>query len=374
MASASASASETTTEDVPVSRDQVRARRCNERQTRLCHSSLSVAGGKSVQGTAQALENQAGRKRNYEPPRRGLGCGSHLGAIRPRDSPKGGQTQAHSNVREAFWRSHSGIDRVLSRSAVPHTLLDPERGVSLCVLVKDPQSAFEDVLEEHPVPGFDRVIGYKQLRDSFKEFKQRRELLKEHDEFFCDDRILPMLPRLVGKTFFQARKHPLPVRISKVMASASAEARAASLDKVLGGARDATWIRLLGQGVNFSVKAGFPFFTPSELVDNVMEILKASPKHVEGGWHGLQAVYLKSTTSLPLPLFATIPDPALAKAAKEAGAVTEAPKPVKRAREDEEEEDSTSKRSKGVKGGKEAVRSLNGALGGKQRRKSKSKA
>ena len=54
-------------------------------------------------------------------------------------------------------------------------------------------------LEATPVSGFVKVIGYTKLRKNYHEYQQKRELVKAYDAFFTDDRILPMLPSLLGK-------------------------------------------------------------------------------------------------------------------------------------------------------------------------------
>ncbi len=41
------------------------------------------------------------------------------------------------------------------------------------------------------------------LRREYKEFKDRRELLSQYDLFLCDDRILPMMTKSLGKAFFK---------------------------------------------------------------------------------------------------------------------------------------------------------------------------
>ncbi len=41
------------------------------------------------------------------------------------------------------------------------------------------------------------------LRREYKEFKDRRELLSQYDLFLCDDRILPMMTKALGKAFFK---------------------------------------------------------------------------------------------------------------------------------------------------------------------------
>jgi len=266
----------------------------------------------------------------------------------------------------------------VARSKLPNTLLDPERGVSLCLFVKDPASELEEVLASAPVPGFDRVIGYKKLREEFREFKRRRALLAEHDGFFCDDRILPMLPKLVGKTFLRPRQTPVPVRISRVpvgdKAAASKGGAGRALAAALAPARDSTWIRLMGQGSTFSVRTGFPYFTPDQLADNAAAVVARAAETVPGGWRNVQAVFIKSTNSVPLQVYASLASLGNGDTATEVSAAAlKAVGPRKRARSPAgkaaaaDEEAASPKRVAKAKAaapkGKDAVRAVRAVLG-----------
>ena len=113
---------------------------------------------------------------------------------------------------------------------------------------------------------------------------QRRKLCAQYDAFFSDDRILPMMPRLLGKVFFEKKKHPVPVRVSRVSA----------LQHTLAKARDNTYLYLgwgpctyvaeeaaswralvvtvIACGGCRSVKVGRTDFTAKELVENIMAV------------------------------------------------------------------------------------------------------
>ena len=60
-----------------------------------------------------------------------------------------------------------------------------------------------------------QVIGVSKLRKEYSVFEQRRQLAESYDLFLADERVLPSLPRLLGKTFFQKKKQPIPIRLTK---------------------------------------------------------------------------------------------------------------------------------------------------------------
>jgi ribosome biogenesis protein UTP30 len=50
------------------------------------------------------------------------------------------------------------------------------------------------------------VIGLSKLRANYKQYEAKRQLKDSYDLFLADVRILPMLPRLLGKKFFLSKK------------------------------------------------------------------------------------------------------------------------------------------------------------------------
>lgn len=87
--------------------------------------------------------------------------------------------------------------------AVPHSL---HSASEICIIVKDPQKALKERLEAEPIDGVVKVIGLTKLRDNYKTFEAKRNLCDSYDLFMVDRRVLPMLPKLIGKSFFQKKK------------------------------------------------------------------------------------------------------------------------------------------------------------------------
>lgn len=74
------------------------------------------------------------------------------------------------------------------------------------MITKDPQREYKDLLESNNVKFISRVVGIQKLRGKFKPFEARRILLRENGLFLADDRVIPLLPKLLGKPFFNAKK------------------------------------------------------------------------------------------------------------------------------------------------------------------------
>jgi ribosome biogenesis protein UTP30 len=63
------------------------------------------------------------------------------------------------------------------------------------------------------VPCIAKVIGYDKLKREFKQFKDKRALLKEYDSFLADLRVYKMLPDLLGREFYRSKKFPCPIKL-----------------------------------------------------------------------------------------------------------------------------------------------------------------
>ncbi len=86
-----------------------------------------------------------------------------------------------------------------------HPVLDP-RSNPVCLLTKDPQREYKDLLISKKINFISRVVGVQKLRGKFKPFESRRQLAREYGVFLADERIIPLLPALLGKIFFDAKK------------------------------------------------------------------------------------------------------------------------------------------------------------------------
>ena len=97
-------------------------------------------------------------------------------------------------------------DHLVPDSPLSHPLIDP-RATSICLITKDPQREYKDLLESSNIKFIPRVIGIQKLKGKFKPYEARRMLLKENGLFLADERVIPLLPKLLGKAFFNAKKY-----------------------------------------------------------------------------------------------------------------------------------------------------------------------
>merc|ERR1719198_2126553 len=97
---------------------------------------------------------------------------------------------------------------------LPHPLYNDKSEV--CFFAKDPHKEWKELLlNKHHVPGVTKVIGVDKLRRNFKTPEQKRALADSFDLFLCDSRVVEMMRKILGTTFYNKKmaKRPIPVRL-----------------------------------------------------------------------------------------------------------------------------------------------------------------
>ena len=89
--------------------------------------------------------------------------------------------------------------------AVPAPFNTKENDTRVCIFVKDPESEFRKQIANLDLPCIAEVIGFDRLKRDFRQFKDKRQLLKDYDLFLADIRIYKMLPELLGKEFYSKK-------------------------------------------------------------------------------------------------------------------------------------------------------------------------
>lgn len=165
----------------------------------------------------------------------------------------------------------------------------------MCLLTKDPQRQYKDLLASEKVKQVKRVVGVTKLKGKFAPFDARRQLMNDHEVFLADDRIVEMLPKLLGKKWIKERKSPIPVKLSGKGAAVKAE-----IEKAV-----ASTYYHRNRGVCTATRIGtLAHLSTEELLANVSTALPVIVgKHVKGGWDNMQGIEIKTGRSAGLPVW-----------------------------------------------------------------------
>lgn len=166
--------------------------------------------------------------------------------------------------------------------------------LSVCLITKDPHTEIKERVKATGLQSISKVMGVSKLKSNYKAFETRRQLCQSFEVFLADERVLPLLPKLLGKTFFEKKKVPLPVNLQKASSDA--------LSKELKLAIEGTALHL-GTGPCTSVKVGLANQSSKDLTENIAAVMEQAVKKIPGGWNNIRSIHLKTATSVSLPVY-----------------------------------------------------------------------
>jgi len=187
------------------------------------------------------------------------------------------------------------------RLPVPHPLFTTE-GAEVCLFVKDSKGEGHKAAKARLAKftakgGVTKIIGLSKLRSKYESHEAKRQLCGSYDLFLADERVLPSLPKLIGKSFFKKKKAPIPIDI-----------RAPSFPDAVRRCVERSTFMAPPAGSCVTVRAARSSMAPGAAVENVLAVLAGVVAHVPKRWSNVQAVYVKTGDSVALPVYQTLPD------------------------------------------------------------------
>ncbi|KAB2011226.1 hypothetical protein ES319_D09G005900v1 [Gossypium barbadense] len=182
---------------------------------------------------------------------------------------------------------------------LPHPIIDDP--AELCLFIDDrsksgiTKDAASKKIKSENIP-INKVIKLSKLKTDYKPFEAKRKLCDSYDMFFADKRIIPLLPRLLGKQFFKKKKIPVPVDLKHN-----------NWKEQIHNACSSAML-FLGSGTCCVVKVAKLSLEEKEIVENVIAAINGIAERVPSKWGNIRSFHLKLLDSLALPLFQAMPD------------------------------------------------------------------
>eukprot|EP01095_Lingulamoeba_sp_RSL-Kostka_P006237 TRINITY_DN194_c3_g1_i1.p1 TRINITY_DN194_c3_g1~~TRINITY_DN194_c3_g1_i1.p1 ORF type:complete len:373 (-),score=155.66 TRINITY_DN194_c3_g1_i1:253-1344(-) len=207
---------------------------------------------------------------------------------------------------------------VHQRKGKPQPITIPNRilpeDAEVCLLVKDPQKTYKVAVEENDVDSVKKVIGLTKLRKNYKTFEKKRNLCASYDIFMCDEDLIRMIPKVLGKPFYSKKKQPV------VLKRLTTENLKSKVEESL----NKTYM-FVGYGHSLFIKIGRTDMEANEVSDNIVEgmkdIVKYFAKHKVSKrsdrpdyniqfntLDNVQSIHIKTSNSIALPIFNSLPE------------------------------------------------------------------
>ena len=224
---------------------------------------------------------------------------------------------------------------------LPHSLISPFS--EQCLILDDrPNKArvtkaqAQAKIQSESIP-VHKVLKLSKLASDYRPFEAKRKLCDSYDLFFAEKSIVPLLPRLLGKSFFKKRKIPVPVDLKKGSCKEQVERACSSA------------MLFMRTGTCSVVRVAKVRMERDEIVENVVAAIEGAVEVVPKKWGNVRSLHLKLLESLALPVYQTVPDVKLKIDGfkVEEGATTTTKKKNETKEKDSEGEVSDSKKKKG---------------------------
>ncbi|GAB2287620.1 hypothetical protein Dimus_021991 [Dionaea muscipula] len=183
---------------------------------------------------------------------------------------------------------------------LPHPLHSFDESSELCLFIDDShgQLSSKDAKKKIDAEGIpiSKVIRLSKLKTDFMGFEAKRKLCDSFDMFFADKRVVPLLPKLLGKHFYKKKKIPVPIDLEH-------ENWKQQIEKVCGSA-----LLFLGTGTCSLLKVARVSMMVEEIVENVVAAINGMVEIVPKAWANVRSLHLKLPDSLALPVYQRVPE------------------------------------------------------------------
>ncbi|CAO3622389.1 unnamed protein product [Cunninghamella echinulata] len=169
-------------------------------------------------------------------------------------------------------------------------------GTRRCLITKDPQQTYKDLLTSQKVKGIHKVIGITKLRKDHSTKSAKKELLDHYDIFLADQRLKTILPKALGKEFYINRREPIYININGT-----------DIQKQVLKTIHSTYMNFK-KGDCYGIKIATTELTEKQAYDNIMGSIQTIVAELTGGVDNLRSLHIKTSNSTSLPLYDYVND------------------------------------------------------------------
>eukprot|EP00268_Persea_americana_P028251 TRINITY_DN2745_c0_g1_i1.p1 TRINITY_DN2745_c0_g1~~TRINITY_DN2745_c0_g1_i1.p1 ORF type:complete len:469 (-),score=131.72 TRINITY_DN2745_c0_g1_i1:474-1880(-) len=183
---------------------------------------------------------------------------------------------------------------------LPHPIFQ-SHSLEICLIFDDrPNSsltsdAAKKKIKSESIP-VSKVLKLSKLRSDYRPFEAKRKLCGSYDLFFADKRVIPLLPKLLGKQFYKKKRLPIPIDLTHKNWKEQIENACSSS------------LLYLRTGTCCIMKVGLVSQERDEIVENVVAAVNGAVEIVPKKWGNVRSLHLKALESVALPIYQAVPE------------------------------------------------------------------
>lgn len=167
---------------------------------------------------------------------------------------------------------------------------------------------YEDVLRTNKIDNIKRIIPVNSIKTEYDQFELKRKLVNQYDLFLADGKICGHLSHLLGKIFYEKRKLPNPVHMTRP-----------DLKKSIQDGINKTQLHVHSKGNTFLTQIGNSKMSTDDILANLASVVEQLAKEFPGGWSNIRSLYVKSHLSIGIPIYMTLKSANEVKAPRKLG-------------------------------------------------------
>ncbi|CAH8251358.1 unnamed protein product [Arabidopsis lyrata] len=181
---------------------------------------------------------------------------------------------------------------------LPHPLIDlaAEDSPELCLIIDDKhknkitKEAALKKIEAENIP-ITTVIKVSKLKSDLRKLEEEE---KRFELYFAERRLMPILPKLLGKEFVKKKKNPIAINL-----------RHGNWKEQIEKACESA-LFFVGTGTCSVVKVAKLSMGRKEIAENVVAAMNGIGESVPGKWKNVKLFHLKLLESLALPVYQSV--------------------------------------------------------------------
>ncbi|KAI3869592.1 hypothetical protein MKW92_053406 [Papaver armeniacum] len=238
-----------------------------------------------------------------------------------------------------------------------HSLHPSDSSEEHCLIIDDrskttlTSEAAKKKIKDEDIP-ISKVLKLSKLKTDYRAFEAKRKLCDSYDFFFADKRVIPLLPKLLGKQFYKKKKIPVPVDLTHQNWK----------EQIKNSCSSALFY--LRSGTCSVIKIARVSMENDEIIENVAAAIDGVVEIVPKKWANVRSFHLKMSESLALPIYQSVPDLGLKIEGLKKVEESKEKELVEEGEEEEEKEKKTPAKKKGSNKGRiHEVRYMDDDLG-----------
>lgn len=186
---------------------------------------------------------------------------------------------------------------------VPHCIY-PEQP-SLCIFARDPHGSLKKAFEEIKVKNISKIIPVSSLKTKYAPFEAKRALSTAFNMFIMDNRVVGIIPKLLGKSFYAKNKHPIPMDLTELYSSnPSPSALKKTKTDIFELINHSTYF-FFNNGPCISLKIGNTNQITEQICENVLSAISFFKDNDLLSFDNIRSIHIKASKSLAFPIYTT---------------------------------------------------------------------